>query len=172
MFAALLGVSDLVTDFFISCFPSSPPALFDDDFIGWLRQQLESQSVSAASYIGVVDSFIQVTHSQLNRGELAQHRIGEAFIPTEEPTIYADRRCLNFDSRAFCSVCRMLGESRPVILQELKQAGMLLGAPINAGTPMSRITLRDEQGSPHCIPVYRLDRSFFDQFGDLTILDV
>ena len=73
---------------------------------------------------------------------------------------------LYFKRPAFQAVCSRLGQSCPVVLHALSEAGLLLGKPTNATTFQTRFTITNVAGVSRVEKGYRLPRSAFDQLGD------
>ena len=166
MFAVMLGVADLLNDFFRSCNPVSPPVTYDKDFPDWLLQQLVYHSEISVSCGSLADQFVRVTRSLIQTGKLTLCKVEDPYTHNDSTAVYADTRSFCFPSGTFRTICAQLCESRPVILRELEQAGMIFGPFTNSGTTMTRIGLRDTEGKLQRVSVYRLDRTFFETLGD------
>lgn len=169
MFAVLMGIADLLRDYFAACAPAVVPVSFDDSFEDWLLKQLQYHSEATASYGGLADQFIQVTRAQIQNGTLRISSTRESYRSDDGLFVYADANTLCFPSASFRAICSYLCESRPVVLRELRQAGMIAGGTANATTSTTKINLTDENGVKRAVPVYRLHRSFFEQLGDPLI---
>lgn len=131
----------------------------------WLRELLEQTFDKLLDCGDLAAQFVAVARLMLTNGALSPCPVKYS----EEPsggTIYYDETTLGFTAPALNAVCQRLGQSRPVVLHALREAGLLLGKRINSGTLLTRISVWNSYGIPQTERVYKLPRSAFDQLGD------
>ena len=57
-----------------------------------------------------------------------------------------------------------------MVVRALRQAGVLLGRPVNATTGLTRVSVWNQYGTRESRQVYKLPRKAFDRLGDPLIL--
>lgn len=164
----LLALKDFLNEFAQACGFSGYE--WCNEMEPWLIAMLEQTSWKETDCGTLADQFVSVARSHINGGTLRvaplQYR--------EDPgdcVVYYDADGLSFTRAAFASLCKHLGQSGPVVLRALADAGMLIGKTINATTQMTRIGVWNVHGVRRSVAVYRLDRSAFDLLGDPMIFD-
>lgn len=67
-------------------------------------------------------------------------------------------------------ICAVLSFSRPTVMRDLKELGVLCGTPVNDETSLTRITLRNESNRSQISLCLQLHRSALEKFGEQEIL--
>ena len=136
----------------------------------WLITMLEQTSWKETDCGTLADQFVAIARAHINGGILPAASV-KCREDSGDCVVYYDADSLSFTRAAFANVCRHLGQSGPVVLRALTDAGMLIGKTINATTQMTRIGVWNVYGVRRTIAVYRLGRSAFDLLGDPLIFD-
>lgn len=165
----LLGIDAFLREFFCDCGGSVlVPEDKEDEWRDWLLALLEQTSEKELDYTDLADQFIAVARSQLLNGALRPCPTEYRLLPDSD-IVFFDDRSLGFTAEAFRQVCRQLSQSRPMVLQALRQAGLLQGRPVNATTGLTRISIWNPYGIRETRQVYKLPREAFDQLGEPLI---
>ena len=166
----LLGVDAFFQEFLHGCGEDKVSC----DIIGdeWEEQLLELLVQTAEKALDGSDyaaQFLDIAHSCLISGTLSACSTEYVALPPEKVVFY-DNSALYFTSHAFRHVCQRLSQSCPVVVRALRQAGVLLGRPVNATTGLTRVSVWNQYGVRESKQVYKLPRKAFDQLGDPLIL--
>lgn len=169
MMGIMLGLSRFL-DGFRSVDPSAA-GLLGEENVPQLLALLGEACSKAGLSSSLTDQFISMTRSMVQHGqlELCPRTNGEV-ASQDTAAVYFDEISLYFTKKALETVCRKSGYSRPVVLRALTDAGLVEGHPINKATVMTRIRLWNVYGVHRDIPVYRLRRDAFEEFGDPLII--
>ena len=166
----LLGISSFLADF-LRCTAADTSAFRDADD-EWEEQLLELLVQTAEKALDGSDyaaQFLDIARSCLISGTLSACPTEYVALPPEKVVFYDDH-ALYFTSHAFRHVCQRLSQSCPVVVRALRQAGVLLGRPVNATTGLTRVSVWNQYGTRESRQVYKLPRKAFDQLGDPLIL--
>lgn len=168
-FGVLLGVSSFLQEFLRCCgLTLSDFTGVEDEWESWLLALLEQTSEKELDYTDLADQFIAVARSHLLSGALHACPTEYRTLP-EGDIVFFDDRSLYFTPNAFRQVCHQLSQSRPMVLQALRQAGFLQGRPVNATTGLTRVSIWNAFGVRETRQVYKLPREAFDQLGEPLI---
>ena len=166
----LLGVDAFFQEFLHGCGEDKVSC----DIIGdeWEEQLLELLVQTAEKALDGSDyaaQFLDIARSCLISGTLSACSTEYVALPPEKVVFY-DNSALYFTSHAFRHVCQRLSQSCPVVVRALRQAGVLLGRPVNATTGLTRVSVWNQYGVRESKQVYKLPRKAFDRLGDPLIL--
>ena len=162
MLGIFIGMVSFLKAFFESCNLDAPPVdLSDDALIDSLRSLL-NQTSEKYSLLSISDMFAAIVRKQIRKGTLTAtlKSKGGGPLPT---TVFYDDDFVYFPTPAFRSVCQAMDQNQTTILHALMDDGALGGKPINGTTPQTRITIK---GLYRSLPVYAVDRSLIEPFGD------
>lgn len=162
----LLAIDIFVREFHAFC--GLPVANLHDvcpDAERWLVGLLEQASDRLLNCGSLTTQFIEVARSLFEGGSLHGCPMGHQ-ADVNSNTVYFDDEHLAFTMPAMSTVCRSLGQSRPLVLRTLAEAGMLRGKPVNEGTFLTRISTYNVYGIRKSERVYLFDREAFDELGD------
>lgn len=165
--ARTLGILTALITFseeFIACYtPQEQLSTSElEHFTAWLTSFMEHISWKAEEELEMAGRFTAIARTMLNRHVLTSAPLGTG----GNSHVYYDETTLAFTRDAFRSVCARLDQSSPVVLRALEREGLLCGKKVNSSTAMTRIRVPDGEGGHRTLPVYRLTRSAFEQFGD------
>lgn len=137
-----------------------------EDWSEWLFDLLRRTTEQSLDPGDLAEQFVAVARSLLLNGQLAACPTDYFALPSSPKTVFVTDTSLYFARPAFQAVCNRLGQSCPVVLHALSEAGLLLGKPTNAATFQTRFTLTNVAGVSRVEKGYCLPRRAFDQLGD------
>ena len=165
----LFGMWIFLQQFFRFCAPAIPPIRLDDATATAALFNLMKQATEKEYAASLPGQFIYVAGQHIRKGLL---RLCSRMQASDAANVvYAEEERLHFTAPAFCTVCKAMHQSRPVILRALAAEGMLCGAQTNPGTAQTRIHVYHENGKLEQIPVYSVDRARFEELGDPLIVE-
>lgn len=160
----LLGMQTFLQRFFRFCAPAIPPIRVDDEemtnqLFNWMKEATEKEFMASFP-----EQFAYVAQQHIQTGSLKL--FSRVKMTDAANAVYADDKLLHFTAPAFCSVCKALHQSRPVVLHALAAEGLLRGAQTNPGTAQTRIRVYHADGRPEQVAVYSFERDRFEDLGD------
>lgn len=137
-----------------------------EDWSDWLFDLLQRTTEQSLDPGDLAEQFVAVARSQLLNGQLAACPTDYYALPASPNAVFVSDESLYFKRPAFQAVCSRLGQSCPVVLHALSEAGLLLGKPTNATTFQTRFTITNVAGVSRVEKGYCLPRDAFDRLGD------
>ena len=137
-----------------------------EDWSEWLFDLLRRTTEQSLDPGDLAEQFVAVARSLLLNGQLAACPTDYFALPSSPATVFVTETSLYFKRPAFQAVCSRLGQSCPVVLHALSEAGLLLGKPTNATTFQTRFTITNVAGVSRVEKGYCLPRDAFDWLGD------
>lgn len=166
----LFGLDCFLTSFFQNMAPTEPPVSLSHEGHMDMLVNLVARNADGAC-IDLADQFVSTARALIAEGLLHLCFHHRAVSQSNSEAVYVGSHYLAFTAPAFRLVCQHLSQSRPTALYALKEAGLLIGKPINSSTSQSRITAYNVYGVRQVVPVYLIQRSAFETLGDPLLLD-
>lgn len=130
----------------------------------WLRELVDQTADKLLNCGDLAAQFVEVASTQLQNGPLNGCPMGRE-TDSGDNVVYFDEDYLAFTVSATNTVCHSMGQSRPLVLRALAEAGLLRGKPVNNGTFLTRIGVWNAYGVRRSERVYLFDRDVFEQLG-------
>lgn len=162
----ILAIDCFIREFYEFC-DFDVPLLGEDcsDAEAWLVELVGQTADKVLDCSDLAAQFIAVARAMLDNGSLCPCPVEYEEEPASN-AVYYDEGSLGFTVSAMSTVCRQLGQSRPVVLRALAQADLFQGKAVNSGTLLTRISTWNVYGIRKTQRVYKLPRSVFDTLGE------
>lgn len=162
----LLAINSFVQEFRAFCgLKTTSPIGSCPDINDWLFGLLEQTSEKQLNCGNLASQFLAIARSMLIGEKLSPCPIEYSTKPDGD-VVYFDENSLGFTTSAMNTICRNLGQSRPLVLRALAEADLLEGKPVNSSTLLTRISVWNVHGIRKTERVYLFSRAVFNELGE------